>query len=121
MMAWFAAVVAGAMSWPVGLPFASSTTPGEPGPSPSAVSAAWFTRAPAKPPPWIQSGLAGAAALSSANVKRVGLSSCGRLHPPWVVQIHFPSGSSTALAAYMASAVERLVTRSSRTTCVQQW
>ena len=121
MMAWFAAVVAGATSWPVGLPFASSTTPGEPGPSPSAVSAAWFTRAPAKPPPWIQSGFAGAAALSSANVKRVGLSSWARLHPPWVVQIHFPSGQLDGLGRVHRQCLERLVTRSSRTTCVQQW
>ena len=38
-----------------------------------------------------------------------------------VVQIQRPSASSSAFALYMASAVARLVTRSSRTTCVQQW
>jgi hypothetical protein len=41
-------------------------------------------------------------------------------HPPAVVQIQRPSSSSIALAAYMASACARLVTRSSRTTWVQQ-
>ena len=117
----FASAVAGAVSRPVGLPSGPSSTPGEPAESPSRSSAAWFTRGPRKPLPVIHSGFLGAAAVSSSKVKMRGSSSWPRFQPPAVVQIHLPSGRSAALRRYISSAVARAVTRSSRTTCVQQW
>ena len=69
----------------------------------------------------IHAGFFGIAALSSANVKIVGLSSWVRLQPPPPVQIHLPSASSSAFALYIASAFARDLTRSSRTPWVQQW
>src|SRR5919108_6403049 len=100
----FAAWLAAPVSRPVGLPSASSCTPGDPAVSPSAFSAAWLTRGPVKPPPVIHTGLFGAASVSSSNVKIRGSSSCVTLQPPNVVQIHLPSGRSAALSAYAASA-----------------
>ena len=117
----FDAALAVPVRRPVGWPLASTSTPDELAVRPSAVSAAWFTRGPVTPPPVIHTGLFGIAALSSANVKIVGLSSWLRLQPPEPVQIQRPSASSSAFALYIASACAREVTRSSRTPWVQQW
>jgi hypothetical protein len=86
----------------------------------STSSAAWFTRVP-MPLPLIHTGFLGIASFSSSNEKTVAVSNCVSVQPPVPVQIQRPSASSSALALYIASASARLVTRSSRTPCVQQW
>src|SRR5262249_12578631 len=96
--AWLAAVAAAPVIWPVGLPLASTVTPGEVGVSPSTSSAFWFTRAPEMPAPVTHTGLFGAAVVSSSNVNGVGLSSCVTLQTPDSVQIHLPGPAAVALS-----------------------